>query len=248
MKRLLVPPLANYLRLWDYASAARVDEFVANSHNVRRRILKAYRREARVIYPPVDVESFYNADCQDYYLVVSELVAYKRVNDAVVSFSKSGRRLKIVGDGPEFRALKASGGPEIEFCGRVNDRELRDLYAHARAVLIPGEEDFGIVAVEAVASGKPLIALGRGGVLEAAPLDCAHAAFLYDEPGEQFLTEAVLAFERAEPYISPSAIQAHAENFSEERFLREMSEVIWEQKFSVCEDSSGFYKTFTTDK
>lgn len=247
-KRLLIPPLAHYLRLWDYASAARVDDFIANSENVRRRIWKAYRREARVIYPPVDVQSFYRSDCEDYYLIVSELVEYKRVSDAVASFSKSGRKLKIVGDGPEYRSLRASAGPSIEFCGRIPDLELRHLYAHARAVLIPGEEDFGIVAVEALASGKPLIALGRGGVLEIAPPHYARAAFLYSEPGERFLTEAVLEFERAEPYISPSAIRAHAAKFSEERFLREMSDIIWSHDPSVIPDSARFYKTFTTEK
>ena len=247
-KRLVIPPLANYLRLWDYATAARVDEFVANSENVRRRIWKTYRRKARVIYPPVDVESFYNADSRDYYLVVSELVAYKRISDAVASFSKSGRRLKIVGDGPEFRSLRAAAGPEIEFCGRVPDRELRQLYAHARAIVIPGEEDFGIVAVEAIASGKPLIAVGRGGVLEAAPPDYSRAAFLYEEPGEISLTEAVAQFEKIEPYISAPSIQAHATRFSERRFSREMSELIWEPDFCAAVNSRGFYKTFTSEK
>lgn len=248
LKWLLIPPLANYLRVWDYASAARVDEFVANSQNVRRRIWKTYRREARVIYPPVDVASFYNADPDDYYLVVSELVAYKRLSDAVASFSKSGRRLKIVGDGPEFRSLKAVAGPTIDFCGRVPDRELRNLYAHARAVVIPGEEDFGIVAVEAVASGKPLIAIGRGGVLEAVPPDYARGAFLYEVPGERSLTEAVVAFEKVEPYISAASIQVHAAKFSEMRFFREMSGLIWDPDFVPAAESRCFYKTFTTEK
>lgn len=248
LKRLVIAPLANYLRLWDYASAARVDEFVANSENVRRRIWKTYRREARVIYPPVAVEKFYNADPDDYYLVVSELVAYKRVSDAVASFSKSGRRLKIVGDGPEFRSLRASAGPEIEFCGRVPDGELRQLYAHARAVVIPGEEDFGIVAVEAVASGKPLIAIGRGGVLEAVPPDYPRGAFLYEVPGERFLTEAVVAFEKVEAYISAASIQGHAAKFSEKRFFREMSDLIWDPDFVPAADSRCFYKTFTSEK
>ncbi|HZQ52964.1 MAG TPA: glycosyltransferase [Bryobacteraceae bacterium] len=247
-RRLAIPPLANYLRLWDYASAARVDEFVANSQNVRRRIWKTYRREARVIYPPVDVGSFYSADPDDYYLIVSELVAYKRVGDAVASFSRSGRKLKIVGDGPEFRSLRAAAGPEIEFCGRVPEEQLRQLYAHARAVVIPGEEDFGIVAVEAVASGKPLIAIGRGGVLEAAPPDYSRGAFLYKEPGECFLTEAVVEFEKVEPYISATGIQAHAAKFSEKRFFREMSDLIWDPEFVSATESGCFYKTFTSEK
>ncbi len=99
-------PLANYLRLWDFASAARVDDFVANSENVQRRIWKTYRRESLVIHPPVAVRRFYWKPPEDYYLIVSELVAYKRLDTAVRAFSKTGRRLRIVGDGPEFRSLK----------------------------------------------------------------------------------------------------------------------------------------------
>ena len=142
VKRALMTPLTHYLRLWDYASAARVDEFIANSENVRRRIEKTYRREARVIFPPVAVETFYAKPREDYYLIVSELVAYKRIDSAVRVFSRSGRRLKIAGDGPEFAKLKRIAAPNIEFCGRVTDGELRELYARCRAFLMPGEEDF----------------------------------------------------------------------------------------------------------
>jgi len=106
-KRALMAPVANYLRLWDYSTAARVDEFVANSANVARRIWKTYRREARVIYPPVAVETFYWKEPEDYYLIVSELVAYKRIDTAVRAFSKNGRKLRIVGDGPEHGALRS---------------------------------------------------------------------------------------------------------------------------------------------
>src|SRR6266478_2042959 len=141
-KRALMTPVANYLRLWDYSTAARVDEFVANSANVARRIWKTYRREARVIYPPVAVETFFWKEPEDYYLIVSELVAYKRIDAAVRAFSKNGRRLRIVGDGPEYGALKRMAGANVEFCGRVSDEELRELYAHARALILPGEEDF----------------------------------------------------------------------------------------------------------
>ena len=105
-KRAAMTPLANYLRLWDYASAARVDHFVANSHNVRQRIWKTYRREAEVIHPPVDVESFYWKPPEDYFLIVSELVPYKRIDTAVRLFSRTGRRLTIAGDGPEYRRLR----------------------------------------------------------------------------------------------------------------------------------------------
>ena len=120
-----------------------------------------------MISPPVAVETFYSKPSEDYYLIVAELVAYKRVDSAVRVFAKNGRKLRVVGDGPEFKRLKGLASDNIEFCGRVSDDELRELYARCRAFLMPGEEDFGITAVEALASGKPVIALGRGGALRA---------------------------------------------------------------------------------
>src|SRR5690349_9951491 len=119
-KRAVMAPLANYLRLWDYASAARVDDFVANSENVRRRIRKTYRRESQVIPPPVPVETFYWKPAEDYYLIVSELVAYKRLDSAIRVFAANGRKLRVVGEGPEFKSLKRAAARNIEFCGRVS--------------------------------------------------------------------------------------------------------------------------------
>jgi glycosyltransferase involved in cell wall biosynthesis len=228
VKRVFMAPLAHYLRMWDYASAAHVDEFIANSRSVQNRIWKAYRRESEVIYPPVAVDEFYIGVSEDYYLIVSELVAYKRITEAVRYFNKTGRRLKIVGDGPDYRRLKSMAGPSIQFCGRVPDAELRDLYAHCRAVLVPGEEDFGIVAVEALASGKPVIAVGRGGVLESAPESNPRAGFFYREPTDTHLDAAIEEFEREEPYLYPAAIRAHAARFSEKSFRREMSRVLFD--------------------
>ena len=227
VKRMLMVPLSNYLRVWDYASAARVDEFVANSRNVEQRIWKTYRRRSEVIYPPVAVNSFVNKPAEDYYLVVSELVAYKRIGDAVRGLAKIGRRLKVVGDGPEYKALKALAGGSVEFCGRVADFELRELYARCRAVLLPGEEDFGIVPVEAIASGKPVIALGCGGVLESVPQRNPQAGFFYDEPGAEHLMAAVEQFEREEARLSSAAIQRSAQRFSEMRFESEMRRLIF---------------------
>src|SRR4029077_7057608 len=138
------------------------------------------RREARVIYPPVDVESFYWKEPEDYYLIVSELVAYKRIDAAGGAFSKGGRRLRIVGQGPEYQELRRMARGNVEFCGRVTDVELRELYARSRAVVLPGEEDFGMTPVEALASGKPVIALGRGGALESVPLTDPVGGLMYD--------------------------------------------------------------------
>jgi glycosyltransferase involved in cell wall biosynthesis len=217
-KRSLMAPIANYLRLWDVSSASRVDRFLANSHNVQRRIWKAYRRSSHVVHPPVSTEHLYNEPADDYWLVVSELVAYKRITDAVRSFTRTGRKLKIVGHGPEYRELRHMAGPTVEFCGRVPDAQLADLYAHCRALVMPGEEDFGIVAVEALASGKPVIALGKGGVLESVPQRVLNAGFFYAEPGELGLEEALSRFELNEGNVEPEVLQREARRFSCESF------------------------------
>jgi glycosyltransferase involved in cell wall biosynthesis len=225
-KRAIIAPLASYMRLWDYASAARVDQFVANSHNVRKRIWKAYRRDSEVVYPPVPVEAFYNRPSRDYYLVVSELVPYKRLEDAVRCCARSGRRLKVAGGGSEYRSLRSIAGPSVEFCGRVSDADLRELYSRCAAVILPGEEDFGIVPVEAIASGKPVIALGRGGVLESVPDEDPRAGFFYDSPGAEFLEAAMQRFEREEAFLCSAAIQAAARRFSEQEFQNHMRAIV----------------------
>jgi glycosyltransferase involved in cell wall biosynthesis len=225
-RRALLAVASNYLRMWDFASAARVDHFLANSRNVQRRIYRAYRRNSRVVYPPVAVESFYHKPAEDYYMVVSALVEYKRVSDAVLFSTRSGRRLKVIGSGPEYKRLKAVAGPTVEFCGQVSEVELRDLYARCRALLMPGEEDFGIAPVEALASGKPIVALGRGGILESVPPQSDHGGILYDAPGAGPLASAVEELERTEAAVSPIALQYAAQRFSEDRFLLEMKEAI----------------------
>ncbi|MGA2130915.1 MAG: glycosyltransferase [Bryobacteraceae bacterium] len=222
----LLAPVSHYLRLWDYAAAARVDEFIANSENVRRRIQRAWRRDSRVVYPPVAVDNFYWREPEDYYLLVSELVPYKRVDLAVQAFSRLGRRLRIAGDGPEFQRLRRMAGANIEFCGRVPDDQLRDLLAHARALILPGEEDFGMTAVEALASGKPVIALGRGGALETVPANNPLGGVFFTEPDVDQLAGAVRHFEQIEAGIRPLELQAWAEQFSEARFLEQMRDVL----------------------
>jgi glycosyltransferase involved in cell wall biosynthesis len=156
------------------------------------------------------------------------LVSYKQIDYAVKYFRETKRPLKIVGRGPEYLRLKTLAGPNIEFCGHVGDTELRDLYAHCRAVIIPGEEDFGIVAVEALASGKAVIALGRGGVLESAADNEPKAGFFYREPAAAYLQQAIKTFEFAESDLHPGALQAHAASFSELRFQSSISKVLFE--------------------
>lgn len=167
--RFAVPPLIHGLRTWDTASSARVDRFIANSRAVARRIEKYYRRTAEVVHPPVDTEFFTPPDSEPerkYFLAVTALVPYKRIDLAVAACNLRGYPLKVVGDGPEYRALRKAAGPTIEFLGPVAGADLRRLYREAAAYLMPGEEDFGISAVEAQACGTPVVALGRGGVLE----------------------------------------------------------------------------------
>ena len=220
-KRALMRPLARNLRLWDHASAARVDEFVANSANVQRRIWKTYRRASSVVHPPVAVETFHHEAAEDFYLAVSELVAYKQLDHAVRAFSENGRRLRIVGDGPEYATLKRLAGPTVEFCGRVSDAELRKLYGRCRAFVQPGEEDFGIATVEALASGKPVLALARGGALETVPEGGGVCYASADG-----LTGALRDLDGLETDIDPKALQSWAAQFSEAAFLAKMRRIL----------------------
>jgi glycosyltransferase involved in cell wall biosynthesis len=205
---------------------------------VKRRIWKAYRRDSNIVYPPVAVETFYHRPSSDYFLVVSELVAYKRVEDAVLSFSRTGRPLRVVGEGPEYRNLRKIARSNIEFCGRVSQAELREQYARCRAVVQPGEEDFGLVSVEALASGKPVIALGRGGVLESVSSETG-GGFFYDQPGEACLRKAVDRFEGQHMNVSPLKLQTAAKRFSHERFDEEILAAIREMGLRMDVEDPG---------
>jgi glycosyltransferase involved in cell wall biosynthesis len=241
LKRIVMTPLTHYLRLWDYASAARVDHFIANSRNVQTRIRKTYRRDSEIVYPPVDVDSFYWKPPDDYFLVVSGLVPYKQIDSAVRAFTRCGRRLIVAGAGPEYRRLKAAAGSNIAFLGHVPDADLRELYARSRALVLPGEEDFGLTPVEALASGKPVIALGRGGVLESVP---ASGGVFYESASGDCLEAAVERFENIEAHFRPSALQAHARRFSPAEFAARMAPILEtgdrRQKPIACPTTSAF--------
>ncbi|MEO8099392.1 MAG: glycosyltransferase [Acidobacteriota bacterium] len=223
LQRALMRPFARRLRLWDFASAARVDEFLANSRNVQQRIWKTYRRESEVVYPPVAVETFRHEAAEDYFLMVSELVAYKQLDYAIRVFAQTGRRLKVVGDGPEFAKLKRLGQSGVEFCGRVGAGELQTLLARCRAYVLPGEEDFGITTIEALASGKPVIALGRGGALETVP---PNGGILYEAASDASLSLALRGFDEWEPSVQPQALQRFAAQFSEATFQAKMRRIL----------------------
>jgi glycosyltransferase involved in cell wall biosynthesis len=224
-KRAAMIPISTALRTWDYASAARVDRFAANSESVRKRIWRAWRREADVVYPPVSVESFGYDHPENYYLLVGEMVAYKRFDLAVRWSVQTGRRLRVVGEGPEYRRLRSLAAANVEFCGRVSDSQLRDLYGRCRALIVPGEEDFGMTAVEAIASGKSVIALRRGGTVEAA----GPHGFYFPEPTVDSLDVAVESFEAQEASIRPVELMQFASRFSEAEFRRRMAPVLASQ-------------------
>ena len=223
IKRAVMRMVTPRLRLWDFASAARVDRFIANSENVRRRIWRTYRRDSDVAHPPVAVESFFHRSPEDFFLAVSELVPYKRLDYAIQHFSRGGRKLRVAGDGPEYKNLKRLAGSSIEFCGRVSAAELRELYARSRALLVPGEEDFGITMVESLASGKPVIALGRGGACEIVP---TLGGILYDQPDPDDLERALRRFDEIEEEFLPLPLQRHASRFSESRFRANIQRIL----------------------
>ncbi|MDD5032243.1 MAG: glycosyltransferase, partial [Patescibacteria group bacterium] len=165
----IISLILNYVRLWDSQAAERVDIYIANSENIKKRIKKYYRREAAVIYPPAEIEKFHISESQeDYFLIGGRLAPYKRVDIAVEAFKKMGKRLKIFGDGVDLRRLKeiAGGSKNIEFLGRVDDKAKAELYSHCQAFLNPQEEDFGITVIEAMACGRPVIAFRKGGATE----------------------------------------------------------------------------------
>jgi glycosyltransferase involved in cell wall biosynthesis len=154
------------------------------------------------------------------------LVAYKRLDYAIRLFSRTGRKLRVAGDGPEYRALKRVAGPTVEFCGRVSAVHLRELYARSRALIVPGEEDFGITMVESLASGKPVIALGCGGAVEIVPRENPCGGILYGQPSEEDLETALLSFEAQQHEFYPQALQGWAGLFSEAQFQQKMERIL----------------------
>ena len=184
LKRHLARPLLAALRRWDLSASSRVTRFVAISNHIRDRIGQYYEREADVVYPPVDLDRW-SPDFKpggDFDLIASALVPYKRIDLAVAAYTRSGRSLKIVGTGTEFTALRKQAGPNIEFLGWQSDAQLLELYRRCRLLVFPGEEDFGIVPLEAQACGRPVVAYARGGVLETVREDHSGVFFAAQTP------------------------------------------------------------------
>jgi glycosyltransferase involved in cell wall biosynthesis len=227
LTRLALPPVAAALRRWDRRTEG-VDDFVAISRHIAERIHRVYGRAASVIHPPVDVDRFRIAEAvDDYYLVVSALVPYKRVDLAILAASRLGRRLIVVGRGPEEARLRALAGPQTTFVGWRSDAEVAELYARCRAVLFPSVEDFGIVPLEAAAAGRPTIALARGGVLETmVGLDGGGppTAVFFTEQTVDALAGAMTTFEAAAHRFEPRALRMRAAAFDRPIFTRRIAE------------------------
>jgi glycosyltransferase involved in cell wall biosynthesis len=218
-KEALIYPWIHYLRMWDVTSSARVDEFVADSHFVADRVRKYYRREASVIPAFVDLNKFQLSEGprENYYLVASAHAPYKRIDLAIEACRKLGRRLVVVGSGQDEKKIRAMSGPTIEFAGQVSDQKLLKLYQNARALLFPGEEDFGIVPLEALACGTPVIAYGSGGAEETVSAPTT-GMFFFPQTCDA-LSQAILEFEQQHmSKISPSNCRRQAEHFSRDNF------------------------------
>ena len=216
--RLLRPVMAGLAR-WDQATAGRVDSFVANSRYVAERIRRYYNRESTVVYPPVDT-AFYRPDDdrlpnRSGFLVVSALVPYKRLDVAIDACRRLGAPLTIVGSGPEHARLQAMAGPDVTFLGWRSNEDIRELYRHATATLLPGVEDFGMVPVEAQACGCPVVALGTGGAAETV-VDGTTGVLVFDSSAEAFADGLSRVRELA---VAAAPLREHALQFSRERFL-----------------------------
>jgi glycosyltransferase involved in cell wall biosynthesis len=218
---VLARPVLGALSRWDAATSHRPHRYLANSQYVAERICRYYNRRSVVLHPPVDTE-FYSPCAtppDDGYLVVSALVPYKRVEIAIEACRQAGRRLRIVGGGPELDRLKQVAGPGVAFLGTLPDEALREEYRQARAVLLTGVEDFGIVPVEAQACGRPVIALGRGGACETV-VD-GRTGVLVDEATPDAFAAAIARLDRLE--LDPHTIRRNAERFSLQRFSEAFS-------------------------
>lgn len=219
LKRKLIPIIMNYIRIWDVTSANRVDYFIANSENVAKRIRKHYRREAFVIHPPVRASYFNISDIdEDYFVIVSRLVPYKRVDLAVEAFNELGLPLIVIGGGPQEDYLKSIAKDNVKILGRQSDEVIKEHYAKCRAFIFPGEEDFGITPLEAQASGRPVIAFGKGGALETVVE--GKTGIFFEKQTKEDLISAVEKFQGI--VFDKQEIRNHALQFDEEVFKKKI--------------------------
>lgn len=228
LAKIFVPIFMNYIRLWDREAAMRVDEFICNSKFVSKRIQKYYKKKAKVIYPPVDTKKFSpsNKRPNDYFLMVGRLLAYKKFDIAIKAFNKLKLPLKIIGEGPERKKLETMANKNIEFLGEKHNRELEKYYQNCKALIFPQEEDFGLVAIESMACGRPVIAYRGGGALES--VKEGETGIFFDEQNSESLIDAVKNFKFDK--FNLQKIRAHALVFDKELFKKKIKEFI-EKKY-----------------
>ena len=235
--RILMPVFAHHLRIWDESSAARVDGYIANSNHVANRVRKYYRREAIVIPPPVAINQFTPESTErveDFYLWAGELVSYKRPSIAIDAFTVMNKPLVVIGGGKPSRELISRAGKNITFLGRVPHDVLKDHMARCRALVFPGEEDFGIVPIEVMASGRPVIAYSKGGAVDTV-VDGV-TGLLFDDQSVEGLVKAVQHFESEMLHtIDQQALAEHARNFDENHFRERVS--VYLNEFGIDADN-----------
>ena len=223
LPRAVLPLFVRRLRAWDRRAADRVTQFVSISTQVRERIAKYYQRDSTIIYPPVDVERFHVCDTpDDYFLILSRLVPYKRIDLAVQAFNELGLPLVIAGDGRDRARLQEMAKPNVKFQGRVSDDESRDLLARCRAFLFPGEEDFGITPLEANACGRPVIAFAGGGALDSVVEGVTGEFFRAPTAGA--LAEVICTFDDRK--YDSQVIRKHAESFGTAVFKDKIGQIV----------------------
>lgn len=223
--KALFPFIAHYLRMWDRLSADRVDHFIANSKFITSRIRKFYRRDADVIYPPVNTTEFSHEQVRgDFYLCLGQLVPYKKADLAVDAFNKLGLHLVVVGEGELFEALKARAGDNVTLMGRQPFPVIKDLLERCRGLIFPGVEDFGIVPVEAMAAGAPVIAYAKGGALET--VIHGHTGVHFHEQSVEALMAAVQQVESGQFVFAPAQLHEHAAGFDKSVFKQKIKNFV----------------------
>lgn len=232
LKSFIARFILHYVRQWDVLTANRVDHFIANSRYTSQRIWRTYRREATVIYPPVDVSRFRVSDKKDnFFLFISRLVPYKKADLVVATFTKLGLPLVVVGDGPQLEVCRSLAGKDVQFLGYQDDMSVADLITRARALVFAAEEDFGIVPVEAQACGTPVIAYGKGGAWETVVPSNGNnwdeaTGIFFQAQEENALAEAVRQFLTWEGNFRTAVLRQNAERFSRDRFKQEIRDFI----------------------
>lgn len=241
IKSWLAKYVLHRVRMWDYRTANSVDEFIAISKYISRRIRKIYNRQSTVIYPPVDVEAFkIQTQKEDFYFTASRMVPYKKIDMIVEAFTQMpNKKLVVIGEGPDYNKIKSKAGVNIELLGFQPFEVLRDYMQRARAFVFAAEEDFGIVPIEAQACGTPVIAYGKGGALETVVENKTGVFFYQQEPDA--LIEMVNEFEKKQSSFDPQIIRQNAEQFSKERFRAEF-------KSFVDKQINTYFNSKTDDK